>query len=244
MLQISRCLMEVAILGRSQLRASLSMVSARRFGWTVPSTLATGSTARQMAKALFTTLTAMSLTDTSELIRRTAMECISTRPASATQANGRMMYSRALELKPWQTVASTKGTFTGARSMVEECTSGSTGLTIMVNGATTKSMATAFMYGLMVGAMRAPGGKISSIIVAFTPGRMAAATMVSTSMTKSMAGESTSGQTASVMKAIGIMENSTDRDGSRTRLAKAESDFGSMETGSSGCLATSLIFRT
>jgi hypothetical protein len=63
-------------------------------------------------------------------------------------------------------------------------------------------------------------------------------------MTKSMAGESTSGRTASVMKAIGIMENSTDRDGSRTRLAKAESDFGSMETGSSGCLATSLIFRT
>lgn len=236
--------MEVAILDKYQLKASLSMVTARRFGLTVPNTLATGSMARQMEKAFFTTLMAMFLTVTFELIRRTAMGFISTRQASATKANGRMMFSRASVLKLSQTAASTKGTFTGAKSMAGAFTSGSTGPIIMVNGAITKSMATAFMYGLMVGAMMALGEKISSIIVAFTPGRMAAATMVSTSMTKSKAGVFTSGRTVNVMKAIGIMENSTDKDGSQTILAKAESDFGLMETGFSGCLAVSMISRT
>ena len=192
----------------------------------VRSILVNGVMARQMAKGLFSMQTATFLMVISKPIRQTDMGCTSIKPGNGTQGSGPTMFNRALEQRLWRMVASTKGTFTVAKSTVAAFISGLMAPIITENGATIRSRATEFTYGRMAVDTKALGGKTSFIIGGFIHGLTVAAMMENISTTRNMDGASTCGLTARSTKATGIMENSTGKDGLQTPPARAESDCG------------------
>ena len=186
------------------------------------SILVNGVMARQMAKGLFFMQTATFLMVNSKRIRQTDMGCTSIKLGNGTQGSGPTMFNRASGQRLLRMEASTKATFTVAKSTVVAFINGLMAPIITENGSIIRSRATEFTRGRMVVDTKALGGKTSFIIGGYTRGLTVAAMMESISTTRSMDGASMCGLMARSTKATGIIENSMGRESSQTPPARAE----------------------
>jgi len=170
-----------------------------------------GMRIKQMARVNLCMQTGMSMKGAGSMTKPTGSVFTSIRTEPSTKALGKMIFKMERALRYGPMAASTKVAIRTGWSTVEATISGMMAVSLTVTGSTIRSAAVGNTHGQMAGHTQASGWKITCTEKAFTHGKMAVDTTVNTRMIVSMGTGLTHGRINASMKAIGKMENSTEK---------------------------------